>query len=891
MAGNVRTSASDDLQSVAPAQPQVSTRERGGGYGVRYAILAALVLACISVSSLSLDVVRALQHLKQAPRDNINWSILQLQTEFLRMRAELDKLKLAESATTRDFSQAFDIFYSRVQTLKTAPILEPVRNRRAFSDRLDRIQKLLDEMVVVIDGGPVEIRKSLYDLTQAMNRERQIIQDLVVSSVADFAEIRDRERERLTMLIAALAWVGIVVFISLLVAVLVLRRHSERLQHRSRELAASEARLAATVGSALDAIMVTDEHGTIIDLNAQASACFGYERADAIGKPMAELIVPERMRDAHAAGMERFRRSREAKIIGKRIEIDALHADGHEFPIELAIGVANLGDSMLFVAYARDISRRRNDEAALLEAKDQAYAANHAKSRFLAVMSHEMRTPLNGILGVLQLLRETQMDQAQRALVETANTSGEVLLDLINDVLDLSKMQAGKFELDPQVFNLRELPESVCQIMASDAALRGNTIEVSFPNDLNPFVLGDAKRLRQVLLNLVSNANKFTSDGYIRVATEALEQTEERLKVRISVTDTGIGIPQDRIGSLFTDFTTLDNSYGRSQSGTGLGLSISKRIMDLFAGEIHVESELGKGSRFWIELELGVEDNVELAGSTATVEPIEAPRHPERGLRILLAEDNATNAMVARAMLRGAGHDVDVVDDGQAAISRVAEFEYDLVFMDISMPGMDGIEATRHLRAMAAPVGDIPIVALTAHTQPEHQAEILAAGMNAVLTKPIRKHAILTAAQRYARPVGHAASMGSTDDRLKRRQAVDGVLNADVLIQLCRDLGPDLAPRLIAQFAEDVRTTGARLDASRMDLSGLKSAAHQLAGCAATVGAEALSAKARALEAACDQGAPDDIQPLLDEIAALQVRTLAALTSRADELVATAAAS
>ena len=839
--------------------------------------MLALALAVLSIASLSFDVSTALRDLRQAPRDNINWSILQLQTEFLRLREETDRLKLAEAATTDDFVQAFDIFYSRVETLKSAPILAPIRDRAEFSERLKRVERLLSDLVIVVDAGPGEIRRSLASVTQRIERDRQTIQELVVGSVATFAEIRDHEPERLVMLVSALAYAGLIVFVSLLVAILVLRRHSDRLQRQASELADSQTRLAATVGASLDAIIVMDEAGLIVDFNEQASQCFGYAAADALGRPMAELLGPERLREGHAAGLARFREHRQAKIVGQRIEIEALHAGGYEFPIELAVGVADRGERMLFVAYARDISRRRSDEAALREANDKANAANHAKSRFLAIMSHEMRTPLNGILGVHELLRDTPLDGEQARLVETANNSGAVLLDLINDVLDVSKMQAGKFELDPHVFNLRDLPGKVCEIIAPDAVARGNTIELAYPDDGIEYFVGDAKRLRQVLLNLVSNANKYTSNGRIRVATEFQERTDTACRLRMSVEDSGIGIPADRLDCLFTDFTTLDTSYARSQSGTGLGLAISRRIMDLFGGSIHVESTLGSGSRFWIDLELQIAEDGHAQDEQAPTGP---PVAAGAALNILLAEDNATNALVAEAMLKSAGHQVHIVGDGQAAISQVLAASYDVILMDISMPGMDGLEATRHIRAMPSPLCDLPIIALTAHTQAEHQDEIRAAGIGRVLTKPIRRDELLTGIHAATR---NASANASAADTTHGRPCLDTAH----LSQLLLDVGPDVAPVLIGQFMSDVEMNCAAMTsqvrhAEIGDLGAIKDIAHRLAGCASTFGAMALAENAAAIETASARGDTGAVLSLIKTLPGIQAETLRSIWQVSD---------
>lgn len=852
----------------------------------RVSILVALIVGILSVYSLAVDVKTALRALREAPRDNVHWATLQIQSEFLRLQYQLDRVRTKDVATTDEFVQAFDIFYSRVQTVKTAPLLAPMRANEKFRRNLARLDAFTASLVSTVDAGPAHLSSSLSEIAVKLAAQESVVQELVVEAVTDFAAFRDRERLRLTHLVESLAVAGLAVFLLLIVAMVILGRHSRRLERRTRELADSEERLAATVSSALDAVIVAEPDGTIVDFNEQASVCFGYTRDEAIGAQLAELIVPEPMREAHCIGMARFHQTREAKIVGKRIEIDALHADGHEFPVELAIGVANRGASMLLVAYARDISQRKRDEQALREANDAANAASHAKSRFLAVMSHEMRTPLNGIIGVLQLLQETQLSKEQQSLVETANLSGELLLALVNDVLDLSKMQAGKLQLEPEEFDLRSIGNAVKDIVSSDATQRGNRIDLIYDDALSAWLIGDKKRIQQLLLNLVSNANKFTRNGHISLDVRADEQSDGRCHLRIAVEDTGIGIPADRLHQLFTEFTTLDNSYSRNQSGTGLGLAICKRIMDSFGGSIHVESTLGQGSRFWVEFDLEISERCAACAPAEASDECDVPT-ARRSLSVLIAEDNPTNAMVVKGMVASAGHDVEIVSDGQDAIAHVSKGNYDIVLMDISMPFMDGLEATQHIRALPGPVRHIPIVALTAHAQPEHQKEFLEAGMNGILTKPVRKHELLNVLLMHTRVhKPHDMSAGHDSPTLDESELLD----TEQLDQMRRDVGSELLSDIIDQFVCDARayTRRIRTAQTQEDPAQLQKAAHALAGCARTMGAETLGRYAERLERACEQMNVDEMRALPSQIESIHQRTAHLLgdvgTSRQDHL-------
>lgn len=496
-----------------------------------------------------------------------------------------------------------------------------------------------------------------------------------------------------------------------------------------------------------------------------------------------------------------------------------------------------------------------------------------------------MRTPLNGILGVLQLLQTTDLDGEQQRLVRLACSSGEMLLDLVNDVLETARMDAGNFHLDAAAFDLAHLARNVREIVATGAEARGNDLIVETDASLPRFVNGDARRLQQVLLNLLANANKFTEGGTIRLAVRMLDIQDDVARIEITVEDSGIGIPADRLATIFTEFVTVDGRYNRRHGGTGLGLAISRRIIDSMGGALRVASTPGCGSRFSIELDLIVTEvadwpELELSRPETALMP------SSRGALILLAEDNPTNAIVAQSMLVRAGHRVIMVGDGRDAVSAMTERSFDLVLMDVSMPVMDGLEATELIRCLPQPASDVPIVALTAHAGIEDQRRVRAAGMNDCLTKPIRRDALLAIVARFA---GDSSAPHPAIERTTMPAGSAGmgdIVRAGVIASLAAELGHTLLPDLLRQFAADSSRRVAEVlnAADRSDLPALERAAHALTGAAATVGAQRLADITTRLETCCRMGETDAIASLARELQAVQAQTLAALADAASGL-------
>ncbi|RAU20936.1 sensor protein gacS [Paramagnetospirillum kuznetsovii] len=738
----------------------------------------------------------------------------------------------------------------------------------------------------------------------------------------------------------------------------------ERLKATQAEIERLAQRNASILESVDDGIFGIDLNGRATFVNRAAAEMLCYEQAELVGADILPMIASD-LATASSLYQVLLRLTTSLRDDAASFK----RRDGSVVPVEyIASPVVEQERQVGVVIGFRDITQRRQVESQLRDAKEAAEAGNRSKSEFLATMSHEIRTPMNGVIGMTGLLLDTELDDEQRHFAETIRDSGESLLTVINDILDFSKMEAGKLDLDYTEFELTPLVESVVDILAPRAHAKGIEIASLIDPDLRMVVRTDPGRLRQVLMNLAGNAVKFTEKGGVSIEVRVAERAEGRMVARFEIRDTGIGIPKESQGRLFSMFSQVDASTARRYGGTGLGLAISRRIADLMGGHVGLDSEPGKGSTFWVALPLQilgpqtstppdlrgrrvlvVDDNsinrdvlerqlravgvdvrachdagtamneltqaaaegtkpwevalvdaqmpmvsgtdmvrmvraipmlsgmkVIITSSQGVLDPadranIDAFLHkplrqgtvldtiarllgvsdrmapaesasavpktsegPGRRLRILVAEDNPVNQQVALGLLRKFGHSVDVVGDGAEAVEAVRLLPYDLVLMDVQMPEMDGLEATRTIRALPTLAAQVPIVAMTANAMRGDDQICLNAGMDGYISKPIDRMKLSEVLARYA-----GESIGKP---IVAPSATVAAVDFTILDLLKDDLEADTVIEILAKFMEDARArvTGSHEAQEQGDMDRVRREAHTIKGAAASLGLTAI---------------------------------------------------
>jgi PAS domain S-box-containing protein len=479
-----------------------------------------------------------------------------------------------------------------------------------------------------------------------------------------------------------------------------------------------------------DAIVLIDKIGFIKYVNFQTEELFGYNKSELIGNKI-ELLMPSKYTRSHEQLRHNYLINPKIRKMGNGMELFAKHKNQSEFPVEISLSNLETEDGLLICASIRDVSDQKSIEKALNEAIIKSENAVKSKQQFLSNMSHEIRTPMNAIIGFTKVILNTELSKKQREYLTAIKTSGDTLIVLINDILDLAKVDAGKLIFEKTPFKLSVSIKTMLHLFEAKILEKNLKLVVNYDNNIPEVIIGDAVRLHQIIINLVSNAIKFTSDGSITIGVQILSKNDATINIEFSVSDTGIGIEKNNIDKIFENFQQAHSQTSRIYGGTGLGLAIVKQLVEAQGGSISVQSVENEGSIFSFILQFD-----KAHGATVLdIDTVELEDYNINGIRVLVVEDVELNQLLMKTLLDDFGFECDIVANGKIAIESLEKNNYDIILMDIQMPIMNGFQATDYIRNILKL--DLPIIALTADVTTVDLEKCKSFGMNDFIAKPV----------------------------------------------------------------------------------------------------------------------------------------------------------
>lgn len=860
-------------ERVKPVRGRLSRLQRG-------IIALFLVLGVIAVVLLSTMVWQQLFNLRTASKDNAQWLISQLEIEILQFQSAVKSESLSPEPDLKKVRRRFDLFYSRIGLVTEGYMIDVLRNPEDIKC-VNRISDFAEKTLPLIDGPSADLVAALPELSLALEGVYEESRNLSLSVVRTLAEMEQERRDRLRKLLSAIAFLVTGLFLVLVASLAVivwLYRLSER---RTVDLNRAVVRQRATIGATVDAVFLLDEDCSILEYGGAAERMFGYRLPEVIGCDIGTLAIQaedmdafrERLKLVAPSGLDAAKSEGSRQIWGRR-------KSGEKFPIEVSAEFADISDKRLLVVFIRDVSEVYYNRQKLIAARDTAKQAEEEKSRFIAVMSHEMRTPLNGIIGAVEILRNTDLSQKQSRFIEILQQSGQRLLMQVNRVLDISRIESGKIDISPRWFDPAEFASQLIESNRHLADGRGNKLLVRGADELPAEVFADDDILAHVVSNVLSNAIKFTEGGLVTLEMGLVPTGAETGLFTVAVQDNGIGIAAENREKVFEDFISLNRKSQGYQEGAGLGLGIARRLTAALDGQIRLDESHSPGSRFVLDVP------VALRAITAATDGAATPHAGGKGaqmgkvsapLRVLVADDDEINRMILQEYLTQMGHDVHLAVDGKDCVSKAAAGDIDVILMDFGMPELDGITATKRILGLELNPGP-RIIGITADINEARHATAIKAGMAFCLTKPVTPAALAEALLPLSQNGSFDGQFGGAGEA---NNPTEGVLDEPALDQLEDMIGKDNLIGLITRFINEANA--AIVDLRNSDPHERLEIAHKKAGSAGAVGARQLREAMLQIEGLSEHDDPA-LADLLGELPAIVAETTSAFVARLPDL-------
>lgn len=833
-------------------------------------LLLLLVLSCAAMVYSAQAFRDRIDAVRSSDSDNAGWLISQLDVDKKALSLAIDRTLLANTYpdlanTVSDLSHVrlrFDIFYSRINTVLAAMQNQDISDE--LRQRLEWLVDIRDDLADQIDAMAENDEAALVQFANNVQATSGMVRDVTTMSlgyhVAQSDLVREMERSLLRQF-----WLQSVVLLMLMIvsAILAVRLWRE-LEDRTVRMKRALGTVSKVFDVSLSGVIVTDMYGRIVIANPAAAQVFGVPATDMVGRFVEEVMIPPAQRDHHREMMNLYRRDGRRSVIGAGLRrVDAVRMDGTLFKAEISVVAdTDLEGRPILIGFVRDISEMVAAEEKLLVARDEAQRHASAKTMFLATMSHEMRTPLHGVIASLDLIDDQDMASETRHLLQTARDCSDRALQQVNDVLEITRL--GESRLGHVPFSPTGAARDILRELGPMAASRGIELDLDVSGaDADRMCMGLSNAFSRALYNLAGNAVKYTDEGRVAIILQFSPRPDQSTKLRVEVRDTGIGIGPDDQERIFSEFEMVESVSRFRGSGTGLGLPIVRLAVSRMGGQLSLRSELGKGSSFCFEITLPfADDHGDAADAAAAADAdassglqVEKPKAPAVVLDVLVVDDNDVNVTLMSKMVARIGHRPAQARNGLEAVAMASAKAYDIILMDVSMPVMDGREATGTIRAGGLSSGAV-IIGVTAFSDEGRQADLISTGMDAVLTKPVNTAELASA-------MGQAWAGRSHKDQPAN---ADGGDLHEALTQLEDMLDRGSALRFLEQALEDVETNLPALMDRTMTMDQVADRIHSTVGSTAVVGLAQLSRLLSQAEDAARSGQRDAVTQLQDAI-------------------------